>query len=58
MNEDSNHSNDTFISMVSSILEEHGCKIIDVDFENNVLNLDGPDDAVAACARALTELFD
>ena len=58
MNEGSNHSKNTFISMVSSIVEEHGCKIIDVDFENNVLNLDGPDDAVDACARALADLLD
>ena len=58
MSENSNNTNDNFISMVSSIVEEHGCKIIDVDFENNVLNLDGPDGAVADCARALAELFD
>jgi ribosome maturation factor RimP len=58
MNENNNNTNETIISMVSSIVEEHGCKIIDVDFENKVLNLDGPDDAVADCARALAELFD
>lgn len=58
MNQYSNHSNDTFILMVSSIVEEHRCKIIDVDFENTVLNFDGSDDAAASCGRALAELFE
>ncbi len=43
--------------MVANIAEEHGCKIIDLDFETLVLNLDGPDEAVAACARALAEVL-
>ena len=58
MNSENNNTNENFVSMVSHIVAEHGCKIIDVDFENNVLNLDGPDDAVAECAQALAELFD
>ena len=47
----------TFISMVSQIVEEHGCKIVDIDFDSKRLNLDGPDTAVADCARALAEML-
>jgi hypothetical protein len=43
--------------MVSNIVEKHGCKIVDIDYDNKVLNLDGPDEAVAACARALAEML-
>lgn len=46
-----------FISMVSKIVEEHGCKIVDIDFDSKQLNLDGPDTAVADCARALAEML-
>jgi hypothetical protein len=47
-----------FINMVKTTVEKHGCKIIDVDLENHVLNLDGPDESVAACAQAIAKLVD
>ena len=47
-----------FMNMIKTAVEKHGCRIIDVDFENHVLNLDGPDESVAACSRAIAELID
>lgn len=47
-----------FLNMVKTTVEKHGCKIIAVDLENHVLNLDGPDESVAACAHAIAELID
>jgi len=45
-----------FLNVLKTTVENHGCTIIDVDLENHIVNLDGPDDAVAACARAISEL--
>ena len=45
-----------FLNMIKTTVEKHGCKIVEVDLENHVLNLDGPDESVADCARAIAEL--
>ena len=45
-----------FLNVLKTTVENHGCTIIDVDLENHIVNLDGPDDSVAACARAISEL--
>ena len=58
MTEDNGTTNESFVSLVAAIAEQHGCKLIDVDFDTKTLNLDGPDDAVAECARALAEMLD
>ena len=51
------HADDTmFLNVLKTTVENHGCTIIDVDLENHIVNLDGPDDAVADCARAISEL--
>jgi hypothetical protein len=47
-----------FLNMVKTTAEKHGCRIVDVDLENHILNLDGPDEAVDACARAIAALVD
>ena len=47
-----------FINMVKLTAENHGCRIVDFDLEKHIINLDGPDDAVDACARAIAELTD
>lgn len=46
----------TFLNLVKLTAEQHGCTITDVDLENHTINLDGPDDALGACARAIAEL--
>jgi hypothetical protein len=45
-----------FLNMLKTTVENHGCTIIDIDLENHIVNLDGPDDAVAECAQAISEL--
>ena len=45
-----------FLNVLKTTVENHGCTIIDVDLEKHIINLDGPDDAIAACARAITDL--
>ena len=46
------------LNMVKLTAENHGCRIVDFDLDNHVINLDGPDDAVDACARAIADLVD
>lgn len=48
----------TFLNMLKLTVESHGCTIVDFDFENHVINLDGPEDSVNACARAIADLVD
>jgi hypothetical protein len=45
-----------FLNVLKTTVENHGCTIVDIDLENHIVNLDGPDDAVADCARAISEL--
>lgn len=47
-----------FFTLLKETVEKHGCHLVDVDFENHRVNLDGPDEAVEACAMALAKLFD
>jgi hypothetical protein len=47
-----------FFTILKSTVEDHGCEIESVDFDRHVINLKGPDDAVAACAEAIANLLD
>ena len=46
-----------FFSIVKETVEKHGCRIVDVDFDFHVINLDGPEEAMDACAMALENLI-
>jgi len=48
----------TILNLLKHAVESAGCKLAEVDFENNVLKVDGPDDVVVACARAVAEIID
>lgn len=45
-----------FLNVLKMTVESHGCTIVDYDLENRIVNLDGPDEAVNACALAIAEL--
>ena len=50
--------NDTqILTLVTNVVEKHGCKLIDVDLENRIIDLEGPDDAKVNCAIALEEVL-
>lgn len=50
-------TNEQFFNLLKETVENHGCRIVDIDFENHNINLDGPDDAVEACSIAIANLF-
>jgi ribosome maturation factor RimP len=45
------------LTLVTAVVEKHGCKLIDVDLENHIINLEGSDDAKVKCAIALEEVL-
>ncbi len=47
-----------FLNLVKNTVERHGCRLVDVDFDQHVVNLDGPDDAMETCAIALAEIME
>jgi hypothetical protein len=46
----------TFLNTLKMTVENYGCRIVELDFERHTINLDGPDEAVDACARAIADL--
>ena len=47
-----------FFTMLKHTIESHGCKIVNVDFENHKIDIDGPEEKVADCAAAIEQLLD
>jgi hypothetical protein len=48
---------ENFLNVLKITVEKHGCHIVDLDLENHVINLDGPDENVHACAAAIANLM-
>ena len=45
------------LTIVKNVVEQHGCTLVDIDLENQILNIEGPEDAKAECAIALQEVL-
>ena len=45
------------LTVVTNLVEKHGCQLVNIDFENFSIEIEGPDDAKAECARALADLL-
>jgi len=48
---------DQLLTIVKNIVEQHGCRLVDIDFETHRLNIEGPEDAQAECALALEKVL-
>ena len=46
------------IKLLKQAVEAEGCELAEVDFENKLLKVDGPEEVVPACARAVAEIMD
>lgn len=44
------------LNMLKQAVESEGCKLAEVDFETRTLKIDGPDEVVANCARAVADI--
>jgi len=47
---------DQMIQIIAAIVTRHGCRILKMDVQNQILDIDGPEEAKLACAREL-EMF-
>ncbi len=45
------------LTIVKNVVEQHGCRLVDIDFENHQINIEGPEDAQSRCALALEEIL-
>jgi hypothetical protein len=45
------------LDIVIRIIEQHGCKLVDVDLDKRILNIEGPEAAQVECALALDKLL-
>ena len=45
------------LTVVNNLVEEHGCQLVNIDFENFSIEIEGPDAAKADCARALADVL-
>lgn len=45
------------LTVVQNLVEKHGCKLVNVDFEKASIEIEGPDSAKAECARALADVL-
>jgi phage tail tube protein FII len=45
------------LTIVKNVVEQNGCRLIEIDFENHILNIEGSDEAQARCALALEEVL-
>ena len=52
-----NQKDALFFTLLKETVEKHGCRIVDIDYENQNINLDGPDDAVEACSLAIASML-
>lgn len=46
------------MNLITLTAANHGCRILDIDLQNQFVNLDGPEDKLAECAQAIAELVD
>lgn len=45
------------INLLNEAVESEGCHLTEADFENMVIKVNGSDEVVSACARAVSEIL-
>jgi len=48
---------DQLLTIVKNVVEQHGCRLVDIDFDKHTLNIEGSDEDQARCALALEEVL-
>ena len=46
------------LTIVKNTVEQHGCRLVDIDLENKILHLEGSDANKVKCAQALAKVLD
>jgi hypothetical protein len=50
-------ADDHVLGLVSQIVAKHGCKIVEIDLENHILNIEGPEDKQVECALEIEKIL-
>ena len=50
--------NSQLLTIIANTVEKHGCKLAEVDLDNHIINLEGPEKNKEDCAKALAEILD
>ena len=50
-------NNDQILTAIHHIVSERGCRVIDIDLENQIINIEGPEDAKLECALAIEAIL-
>jgi len=45
------------VNLLKEAVESKGCRLAEVDFKNLLIKVDGADEDVGACARAVAEIL-
>ena len=53
-----NSSDMIMYNLLKEAVESEGCYLAEVDLENLVIKVNGADDIVSSCARAVKEILD
>jgi hypothetical protein len=48
---------DQLLTIVKNVVEQHGCKVVDIDYETHSLHIEGPEYAQVECALALEKVL-
>jgi len=48
---------DQLLTNVKNVVEQNGCRLVEIDVEKHILNIDGPEEAQARCAIALQDVL-
>ncbi|MEE4264914.1 MAG: hypothetical protein V2I56_19675 [Desulfobacteraceae bacterium] len=46
------------VKLIKQAVEAEGCELSQVDFENSILKVEGPDEVIPACARAVADIIE
>jgi len=45
------------LTIVKNVVEQNGCRLVDIDFDHHILNIEGSEEAQARCALALEDVL-
>ena len=51
-------TNTIVLNLIKEAVESEGCELSMVDLENLTIKVNGPDEVVSNCARAVAEIID
>ena len=46
------------VNLITEALKSEGCQLAEIDFENLIIKVDGPDEVIGDCARAVAEILE